>query len=1082
MYLEALTMESARKDTVLSLALLITILLLCATAASVSSQDSETPHIRIIQLPDAIKEQEIRRGDILNIMLWENERIYINAHIEVNQDGKLTLPDDRTLQVADKTVREFTTDLRNIYQDKYPHARLLVTLPRKVKLEDVGDKDFDITDTAIFKKKLRPDDTLAIKCWKDDQTYFDFIVQVSDEGDIALPLLGTIRVTQWTPGELRDYLARRYVLHHPGSSFEVQLLERDTKRPIREPKEDEEEIHYPPEIEASTFFTELPLFGEAFFDEDEIEQRPSRYPERERKLETEREEGTLINIPVPSDYTLGPGDEIAIRAWTGAVEHFADTFTVSQEGIVYIELLGEVSVAGLTLADVRENLRERFNHFYEETKITATLARIRAMDIYVTGDVRRPGRYTLSGTATAFSALYQARGISDSGSLRNIALMRKGEPPREVDLYSYLLEGDASGDVALQSGDTILVQPRHATVGIAGQVKREAKYEIRGTTTLNEAIDMAGGLDFNAYAPNIEIWRVSDRARREVLNIDIARRGDTFEVQDGDLIIARPVVEKPANTVELLGAVKRPGTYEVQTGGLDVAALIEKAEGVADTAYIKEGAVWRLNENNNYEIQTFNVKRALAGQPQDNLSLQSDDKVYIYHKSEVLQPQEVSVSGAIGAPGTFPWVEGMTVSDLLLQAKGPLPDAYMQQAELFRTGEDMRRRLVAVNLAAIFQGDGDSNVTLQPGDHLKVYMEEERIAEKTISVGGFVNETGTFKYHPGMHASDAIHTAGGLKPDAGQGVIHSKGRGMDHTATQKLELTKTESGFELTPDPVLGEFDHVAVLGAGDMIVEPRVVEIEGRVKNPGAYTLQPGTGGLDTLYDVLQEAGPLLDNANPYGIVVYRAPEELLGEVQRSDVEEIFDTFNRQKERGPQKPEMFTEDQKAQALSGQIGQQLSQIFGSGDAVAIVTPPRELDNKKWAKAVPVDGHKLLDSRGKEENFELHHGDVVVVPEKVNTVAVLGAVVRPGSLRFRPEMNHRQYIELAGGAAEDAALDRAVVIRANGHTVLAPKTESVRAGDIVLVPSKYLVQTISKDKTWTKVLQALVGLTTTFLLF
>lgn len=1074
-------MTSARKEAVLSLALCMTITLLVGLAVPVSSQKGSTSRIGIIQLPENIQEQEIKSGDILNIMLWENDQIYINSHLQVSETGELTLPDDRTIQVEEKTVRELMIDLQKMYQDKYPQSTLLVTLPQKVKLEDVGREDFDFTDIPIFKKKLRPNDTISIKCWKDDQTYFDFIVRVSDEGDIALPLLGTIRVTQWTLGELRDYLARRYVLHHPGSSFEVQLLEPDTQRPIREP-EGEEEKEYPPEIEASQFFTELPLFGEAFFIEDEMKPRTPRYPERELKPESQGEEGTLVNVPVPSDYTLGPGDEIALRAWTGPVEHFADTLTVSQEGIVYVELLGEVPVTGMTLTEVREDLRKRFNHFYEDVKVTATVARIRAMDVYVTGDVQRPGRYTLSGTATTFSALYEAEGIAESGSLRNISLMRKGADPRQVDLYSYLLDGDSSGDVSLQPGDTILVRPRDTTVGIAGQVKREARYEIRDGMTINQAIDMAGGLAFNAYAPNVEVWRVSERARREVLNIDLARQGDNFQVQDGDLIIARPVVEEPGNTVELIGAVRRPGTYEVEAGRLDVATLIERAEGIVDSAYIKEGAVWRLNENNNYEMRTFNVKRALHGDTQNNLALQADDKVYVYHKDEVLQPQEVSISGAVGAPGTFPWVEGMTVSDLLLQAKGPLPDAYMQQAELFRTGEDMQRHLVSVNLAAIFRGSQDNDITLQPGDHLKVYMAEDRNAETTISVAGFVNDAGTFKYHPGMHASDAIYAAGGLKPDAGKSVIHSKGRGMDHTETQTLKLKETDSGFELMPDPALGEFDHVAVLGVGNMIVEPQVAQVEGRVKNPGAYTIQPGAQGPKTLYDVLQKAGPLLDNANPYGIVVYRAPEELLREAQRTDVGEIFDTFNRQKERGPQRPEMFTEDQKAQALSGQIGQQLSQIFGSGDAVAIVTPPRKLDNKKWAKAVPINGQKLIESEGREENFELNHGDVIVVPEKVNTVAVLGAVVRAGALRFRPDTDHHQYIELAGGAAEDAALERTVVIRANGRTVLASKADSIRAGDIVLVPSKYIVRTISKDKTWTKVFQALVGIATTLLVF
>ena len=241
----------------------------------------------------------------------------------------------------------------------------------------------------------------------------------------------------------------------------------------------------------------------------------------------------------------------------------------------------------------------------------------------MTGDATVPGKYALSGTATIFTALYAAGGPSAIGSLRNIRLTRKGQAPRLIDLYSYLLTGDREADVPLNPGDTLFIGACTDTVGIAGLVRRPGLYEMSEKLNISEALKMAAGLDPRGYGPNVEVWRVDRNTAWNVINIDLngakgEQKGPEFALQSGDLVLVRPVLEKPANTVEVIGAVRRPGAYEV-AGEMSIAAVLQRAQGPEDGAYMGQGAIWRLTPNHDYKMVRFNVRLALAkpalGQP-----------------------------------------------------------------------------------------------------------------------------------------------------------------------------------------------------------------------------------------------------------------------------------------------------------------------------------------------------------------------------------------------------------------------------------------------------------------------------------
>ncbi len=1041
-------------------------------------------------LPAAMLDYIIKPRDVLDVVLWRAKDILVNSRVTVSDAGTITLPQIGELVVGGKTVEGARHILRGAYQPLYPGATLLVMVggvgegAQLLAPEQVSDVRAVIPDRLV-----RPADGIVVRCWSGDKEFVHMATIISAEGTMALPPFGTIQATQFTIGQLQDYLSKRYQVIYSRSAVEVRLLSVEDMalwgKYIEGPAQIAPEALYPPDVDAGVFFAALPRFGLSLFERAAKEEAVARYtrslPPRPSGLRAGAVE-LLASVPVPSDYLLGPGDELAIRSWTGAIEHYADTAVVSQEGTVYIELLGELAAGGVTLAEFRQIIRQRFAGFYQDAQVTVTMARIRTIDVYLTGDVHRPGRYTLTGTATVFSALYGAGGPSEIGSLRNIMLLRGKEAARQIDLYEYLLAGERGADAALEPGDTIFVRPMRDVIGIAGQVRRPARYETAPDTSLAKAIEMSGALQAAGYAPNVEVWRVARHANRHVINVDLEEAGDKFMLQDGDLVLVRPVVERPANAVELIGAVKRPGIYEVGEKGLTLSELLNRAQGPEDTAYVEQGSVWRLNEDNVYEMHSFNVKLAMAGDAQHSFGLMANDKVFVYEKEEVLQPQQVIASGSVGNPGMFTWVAGMRVSDLLLQARGALPNAYVERAELLRIRPDKRPQLIAVSLAAILAGDKAADTVLQAGDRLTVYDRLEREDAATISVSGFVNKPAEYPLYEGLRVSDAIYLAGGLRPEAADTVTYSKGNSTNETETLRLRLSRNGKEFVVEPDITLGDYDHVAVQGSGEIIVKPRVAAIEGRVKKPGVYTLRYTEEEPETVYKLLQKAGGPAEDANPNGIIVYRQLQAMVPERQSSNVADVMRTFNREISWKTTDPRMLTQTDKEGAVGGQIGAQLASVFGEGSAISIVTPPRPLDVNQWAQAIPVDGQALIRTKGQEGDVELEDGDIVVVPRLSSVVSVLGTVARPGALRYQEGKTWWDYIQMAGGPAGDAMIQRIVIIRANGQVELAQTAKDVRPGDVILVPSQYQVRTIQKDKTWARVMKTLIGIAAAILAF
>lgn len=866
--------------------------------------------------------------------------------------------------------------------------------------------------------------------------------------------------------------------------------------PVPEEEIPEEEV---PEkvLTASERFNALPRFGASIFAppqpvveevEAPVEGEASKpvQPSQPRVARVVREVPAELLRPasvsgepaaaeaVPPSYIIGPGDELVVRVWTDAIEHVKANPVVDAEGAVYLDLLGEVTVAGESLGEVRQQMTQRYRMFFTRAQVSVGLARTRVIEVRVTGDALYPGRYRLTGTATLFSALYAAGGPNEIGSLRTIKLLRQGEEPLVVDLYRYLLEGDISGDVPLQPDDTIFIAPAGPTIGVDGEVRRPARYELASTTTLAEALQMAAGVSATGYAHNVEIWRVGESGRRELVNVD-ARAECTMPVQDGDLIVVTPVLEEPRNVVELSGAVERPGIYEVHAG-MRISDLLSIAQGLSDLAHTEEAALWRLGDDLDYDLIAFDLAAALAGDPAHDLVLQPRDKVVVLSEEEVEAPMEVEVRGAVNAPGSVPWIRGMRVSDLVKRAGGLAEGAYTPQANLLRLGPDQRRQIIAVNLDRAMTGDRAADVVVERGDILDVLLREYVTEPSQVRVTGLVNVPGDYPRLQGMRVSDAILSAGGLAGTAGDQIEYTPGGAVGRVQPIYLALRRDGDAFTVEPDPIIRDNDLVAVLGRGEFIAKPPEVTIRGRVARPGTYALQDSIEDPDTVYELIMRAGGLLEDANPNGIVLYRIREEIIAAEQEGDLEQVISTLNRELSSAS----IEGEQQRAAGTAGQLAQSLQMALFQG-TTTVVVPPRRLSKEAWASAVPINGQRLIESQGREGDLPLMPGDTLIVPPTPTTMTVIGAVVRPGALSWQEGLRVVDYIQLAGGMTPDARKNRILIVRANGDVEPKALEASVRPGDVVVVPSDYLFREVNAPTGFQRILNTLTTILTGYLI-
>lgn len=651
-----------------------------------------------------------------------------------------------------------------------------------------------------------------------------------------------------------------------------------------------------------------------------------------------------MSIPTPETYTVGPGDELTVHIWGEATN--IHTLTVGREGTIDIENLGPVFVSGLSIGEASDVIIEELQQVYsglrpgsdgQTTWARVSLSRLRSIQVSVLGEVHNPGDHTVHSLSTLFHALYQAGGPSATGSYRNIRVIRDHETVAAFDLYDFLVDGSQQHNIRLRDQDVIMVEPYEQRVDLSGEVLREALFELKEGETLTDLLRYAGSFTDRAYTERLRIYRNTPTERRIVT----VRRSDmdTTPLQGGDEVFVDEILDRFENRVSIQGAVWRDGEYEL-SDGMTLRDLIEEADGLRPDVFTNRGIIQRVADDYTLQQINFRVDRVMDGEQQ--ITLRPDDQVLIQSIHDLQDEQRVQIRGAVRDGGTVEYREGMTLSDLILQADG------------FRDSASEAR----IEISRRIMGEAAPD---RRGSHL---------AE-------------TFQF----------------------------------SVNRDLSLDPADEEFELQP------FDYVYVFSRPDYATQ-HTIRIEGEVLYPGTYVIRDRQ---ERVSDLIERAGGLTSEAFVDGARLTRERSTN----GRAEVELDF----------------LAPDEQLDADTTDTLNGVQNGNGSDDSVY--------------SRIGLDLAEILRRPGSAEDLMLRDGDLLTVPEQLETVLISGAVMQDVEVRYRDGMSLRDYVDMAGGYTENARKRRAYVVYANGDVDrrrnyvfgLFRSTPDIEPGAEIIIPAK-----------------------------
>ncbi len=577
-----------------------------------------------------------------------------------------------------------------------------------------------------------------------------------------------------------------------------------------------------------------------------------------------------MNLATPQNYRLGPGDEVNIDIWGASQESITET--ISPDGYVTVEDIGLIQLGGLSVSQAKAKLRNVLGARYQGSRIELTIGQTRTITISVMGEVKAPGTYTMSAFATVYNALYMAGGPNEIGTLRNVKVYRNGKLLSNVDVYDFLLNGKLTGDVRLQDNDIVTVGPYEALVNIAGKIKRPMFYEMKKTESAATLLRYAGGFTGDAYTKAIRIHRKAGQMY-SVFNVGEFDLND-FKLMDEDSVSVDSTLNRYQNTVEVKGAVFRPGMYQVGGQICTVKALIEAADGLTENAIGQHAVMHRMKKDRTLEVMSLDVLGIMEGNVPD-VELKNEDVIYIGSREEEKEDQTITIHGEVNYPGIYKFASNETIEDLVLQAGGLTNAASLAKVDVSRRIIEPNATEAGDTLAFTYSfslnpdftiPQGETPFTLQPYDEVYIRRSPNYNEQQNITIEGEVQFRGNYTLtSSNQRLSEIIKQAGGLTKRAypeGAKLLRQMTQEEREMMETMLRTAQRNSGNDsidvkklltLTTFPVAIELDKALAnpgsdddpyLREGDRIVVPRytsTVSINGEVLYPNTVRYKAG-------------------------------------------------------------------------------------------------------------------------------------------------------------------------------------------------------------------------------------------------
>lgn len=556
----------------------------------------------------------------------------------------------------------------------------------------------------------------------------------------------------------------------------------------------------------------------------------------------------VANVPVGPEYVIGPGDGFTLTLWGRVDAQYP--VQVDRNGQIVLPEVGALRVWGMKFGEIESYLQHELSRKYTDFKMSVAMDRLRTIHVFVVGEAAAPGTYAVSSLSTAINALFAAGGPSKNGTLRTIRLSRNGQEPVQIDLYDLLLGGDKSKDLRLQDGDTIFIPLVGPVVGVAGNVKRPAIYEMAGPMTLRQVLDMAGGVTFSGWLQRVQVERVQDHERRIVVDFDISRVVDGMQrpaaeatiLQDGDVVKVLAVSAREERTMRLEGHVVRPGKYEWKPG-MRLRSILTSYDVLQPQPNTDYGEIERLVPPDLHPIVIpFHLGQMLAGDESQDLELAQYDTIRVFRWDERAS-QSVSISGMVFDPNQYRLVPDMKVTDLIDAAGGLRKNAYLRTAEITRrqiTQDGMTTDKIDISLEKALAGDPEHNVPLCDYDHLVIRPIPDLLFGVNAEVAGEVRFPGVYPIRKGETLSSLIERAGGYTDEAYlRGAVFTREsakivqrRRLEDLVRQIEEsmLSSAQEQISASLDADTAKTEQAALETKKALLARLRAAEITGRV------------------------------------------------------------------------------------------------------------------------------------------------------------------------------------------------------------------------------------------------------------
>jgi protein involved in polysaccharide export with SLBB domain len=457
-----------------------------------------------------------------------------------------------------------------------------------------------------------------------------------------------------------------------------------------------------------------------------------------------------LRIATPKNYVLGPDDQLSLTL-TGLNEIEMES-VINHEGNINIAYVGLINVNGLTIEDAKARIFARMSKAYpalktKQTQLTITLSAYRSIRVTIIGEAERPGAYQISSLSTLFNALYTSGGPTETGSLRDIQLIRNNKKIASIDLYEFLQTGKMSQDIRLEDQDVIVYPPYIKRVELGGMVKRPLVYELKPNENLSHALQYAGGFNDSAYTDRLKV--VQRNARDKNYKDVEANAFVNYTPLQGDSIYAEKQLPSFENKVTITGAVYRPGDYGYSSG-MSLQALLQKADGLRSDAFLPRATIKRLTSNRDRVLVSVDLQKVNTG---STFTLEREDSIQIYTKQELEEVQYITIAGHVRTPGKILYREGMQIQDVIAMSGGFTKDAAYHRVELSRIKKN-RTDSLANQLVDLIKLELDSNLsshdntfTLQAQDYIfvprllnSVFLGDIKVAGEVLFPGNYALE------------------------------------------------------------------------------------------------------------------------------------------------------------------------------------------------------------------------------------------------------------------------------------------------------------------------------------------------------